>query len=133
LYDLSLPIPAAIGGAEVVASEVGTGSSSVSASSDLRAESPSPMVGQVGRFNTMNSRRPIARDVSGEPSDYSISPAHGGIPSSPLARVPTEESKDSCNQRRQSVPKEVQDDVAASKKYRDDAGKRAGVVRHILE
>jgi len=133
LYDLSLPVPPSIGGAEVVASDVGTGSSSVSAGSDIRAESPSPVVGQVGRFNTMRSRKPIGGEIAGEASESSLSLPHGGIGSSPLSRVPTDGPNNSVNPRPQSLPKEVDDDVAASKKYRDDAGKRAGVVRHILE
>jgi hypothetical protein len=139
LYDLSLPVPAAIGGAEVVAAEAGTGSGSVSAGSDVRAESPSPMVGQKGRYNTfvpsLRSKKTTfgGSETPREVSENSMAPASGSGPANTAITKMEEEEDDGTVERPHSLPKYVNVEVESGKKYKDDAGKRAGVVRHIVE
>ncbi len=134
LYDLSLPIPTAIGGAEVVTEGPGTGS--ISGASDARADSPSPAGGPPSRYNTIvagrRSRRPTGPSETGSESRRKPSDQSYNLAESQSSSVAP--SISGASSRPSSLPKQVDEDVLpTAKKYKDDAAKRAGVIRHIVE
>lgn len=129
LYDLSLPVPAVQGGAEVIQSDTGAASASISVTSEARSGASSPHIGTAGDMNGIaGNRYPLMQGLGqdrskGDPATGPMSPAltdrSGGeshVPSRPL-----------------SVAKAAEDIAISAKRYKDDPVVRCGVIEHIIE
>ena len=130
LYDLSLPVPAVLGGAEVIQSDPGNTSASISVTSEARSGASSPHIGTSTEMNRNTSTRHPNVNAPGQDR------SRGDSPAGPMSPAFTERSGGAESQfspRPPSVAKAADDVAVSTKRYKDDPVVRCGVVRHIIE
>jgi hypothetical protein len=131
LYDLSLPVPAVLGGAEVIQSEPGTASASISVTSEARSGASSPHIGTNAEPNRhMGIRNPTPQNIAYDRSRAEASP------NGPLSPALTDRSGTGelpSSRRPPSVAKAAEEVATSLKRYKDDPLVRHGVIKHIIE
>jgi hypothetical protein len=128
LYDLTLPVPTVQGGAEVIYSEPGTASGSLSGTSDSRSGPSSPFLGD---YPTGHMRRGINAELDEGRQSRGQSPNN---PRSPTALSDSINGSDHVSEIRPlSAAKSHPPEPVPVKRYKNDANVRIGVIKHIIE